>query len=79
MTQMNLSVKQKETDKHKEHTWGEQMQIVTHRMDGQHGPTAQHRSLQTVSWEKPQQKRHNIYINIKKNYVCVCVYVCVYI
>lgn len=73
---MNLSVKQKDTDikkdTDKEQTWGEQMQIVTHRMDGQQGPTAQHREL-TVSWEKPQQKRYNIYINIKKNYVCVCI------
>ena len=61
MTQMNLSMKQKQTHRHREQTcgcqgggeWGRdglgvqgwQMQTITLRMDKQQGLTVQHREL----------------------------------
>ena len=66
---MNLSMKQKQNHGHREQTggcqgeagraedgpgvWGQQMQTITYRMDGQEGPTVQHREIQSVSWDKP--------------------------
>ena len=65
---MNLSMKQKQTHRHRELTcgcqrggrvgtgWigslGEQIQTIIYRMDKQ-GPTVQHRELYSISCDKP--------------------------
>ena len=33
--------------------WGWQIQTITYRMDGQQGPSGQHRKLYPMSWDKP--------------------------
>ena len=66
---MNLSVKQKQNQGHREQTggcqggrglervgvgvWDQQMQTGIHRMDKQEGPTVQHRELYSISCDKP--------------------------
>ena len=66
---MNLSMKQKETRRHREQTcgcqggggwgrdglgvWDQQMQTIIYRMDKQQGPSVQHRELYSVSYDKP--------------------------
>ena len=60
---MNLYIKEKQTQEHREQTcsywgekgcgvWDQQMQTTIHRMDKQ-GPTIQHRELHSVSCDKP--------------------------
>ena len=66
---MNLSMKQKQTHRHKEQTcgcqggaemgkgwigsWDQQMQTIVQRMNKQQGPTIQHRELYSISCDKP--------------------------
>ena len=66
---MNLSMKQKQTHRHREQTcgcqeggvwerdgvggWGQQLQTSTYRMDKQQGPTVEHRELYSISCDKP--------------------------
>ena len=66
---MNLSMKRKLTHRHREQTcayqggggwgrdavggWGQQMQTTTYRTDKQQSPTAEHRELFSISWDKP--------------------------
>ena len=66
---MNLSVKQKQTDRHREQTygcqggggwgtnevggWDQQIQTIVYRMDKQQGPTVQHREQYSISYGKP--------------------------
>ena len=66
---MNLSMKQKQTQGHREQTggcqgggggrgmewefWDQQMQTGIYRMDKQQGPAVQHRELYSVSCDKP--------------------------
>ena len=65
---MNLSMRQKQTHRHKEQTcgcrggrrwgkdglgaWDQQMQTILYRKDKQ-GPTVQHRELYSISCDKP--------------------------
>ena len=65
---MNLSVKQKQTHRHRNQTcgfqgggvwgrdglgvWGQQMQTTIYRMDKQQGPTVLYRELYSVSCDK---------------------------
>ena len=37
--------------------WGQEIQTITHRVDGQEHPTVQHRELYSISWDKLQWKR----------------------
>ena len=37
--------------------WDEQTRAVVHRMDGQQGPTAQHKGLYSIPCDKPSWKR----------------------
>ena len=69
MTQTNLSVKRKQTHRHREQTggcqggggcgrdgvgvWGEQMQAIRYRPDKQQAPTVDHRGLHSISWDEP--------------------------
>ena len=65
MTQINLSMKQKQNHRHREETggcqggvklgegWGEQMQAFIYRMDKRQGPAVQHRELYSISYDKP--------------------------
>ena len=73
MTQMNISIKKKQTHRHKEwicsYREGGQMemegsrvrnsqtQTIQYRMDKQQGPTVLHREVQSISCDKPQQER----------------------
>ena len=66
---MNLSVKQKQTHKHREQIcgcqegggqgrdgvggWDQQMQTIIYKMDKQQGPSVQHRELYPISCDKP--------------------------
>ena len=65
---MNLSMKQKQTHRHREQTgckggrglerdgvrgWGQQMCAIIHRMDKQQGPTVQNRELYSTFCDKP--------------------------
>ena len=68
-SQMNLSMKQKQTRGHTEQTvgcqgggeqgreglgvWDQQIQTITYRMDGEGGPSVQYRELYSASWDKP--------------------------
>ena len=75
---MNLSMKQKQTHRHREQTcgcqggrdglgvWDEQMQTNIYRMDKQQGPTVYHRELCSVSCDKPQRRRirRRMYIGV---------------
>ena len=69
---MNLSTKQKPTHRRRERTGGCQGggageekignlrlagTYTIYRMDKQQGPTAQHRELYSLSWDKPRQKK----------------------
>lgn len=77
MTQMKLSMKNKQT--HREQTygcqgekgrvgvWDEQMQSIMYRMDRQQGPTVEHTELYSIPYSKPQWKR--------TWKACVCVYI----
>ena len=66
MAQMNLSMKQKQTHRHREQTydcqggrsgvrmdWDQQMQNMLQGMDKQQDPTVQHRELYSMSCDKP--------------------------
>ena len=69
LTQMNLSMKQKQIHRHRVQTcgcqggggqgkdglgvWGEQMQTITYRMDKQKGPTVQHMEPYAIPCDKP--------------------------
>ena len=46
--------------------WGQQMPIITYRMDKQQGPIIQHREVYSISWDKPYWKRI-----LKGTYICV--------
>ena len=66
---MNISMKQKQTHRHREQTcgcqggeaqgrdglgvWDQQMQTIIYKMDKQQGPTVQHEELYSVSCDKP--------------------------
>ena len=66
---MNLSMKQKQTHRHREQicgcqdvggwerdglgVWDQQMQTIMYRMDKQQSPTVQHRELYSISCDKP--------------------------
>lgn len=65
-TQMNLSTKQTQTQKtdlwlprekgwwrNESGDWDAQMQAVTYSMDEHQAPTAQHREVWSISWDKP--------------------------
>ena len=70
---MNLSMKQKQTHRHREQIcgcqegvgwgrdgvgcWDQQMQTITYRLDKQQGPTVEHRELYSISCDKPSWKR----------------------
>ena len=80
---MNLSMKQKQTHRHREQTcdcqgggWlgreglgvqDQQMQTIIYRMDKQQGPTVQHRELYSISCDKPYKK-------YEKKYEKECIY-----
>ena len=65
---MNLSTEQKQTCRHGKQIcgcqggegrewdemgiWGQQMQTITFRIDGQWGPAVQHRELCPISWDR---------------------------
>ena len=69
---MNLSMKQKQTHRPREQTWGcpggegrgrkqtgvwgQQMQTIMHKMDKQQGSAVQCRKLCSVSWDKAYGK-----------------------
>ena len=69
---MIMSIKQKQTQRHREQTcgcqgrggrewdglsvWGQQMQNITFGMNKQQGPTIQHRELYLISWHRPWSK-----------------------
>ena len=69
---MNLSMKQKQNQGHREQTggchggggwervgvgvWDQQMQTIIYRMDKQQGPAVEHRELYSISCDKPQWK-----------------------
>ena len=46
--------------------WGQQMQIITYRMDKQQGAIIQHREVHLISWDKQYWKRI-----LKGTYICV--------
>ena len=66
---MNISMKQKQTQRHREQTcgcqgggewereglgvWDQQMQTIIHRIDKQQAPTVWHRELYSISCDKP--------------------------
>ena len=68
MTQMNLSMKQKQNQGHREHRWftkgrawerdgvggcGQQIQGFIYKTDKQQGPPVSHRELYSISYDKP--------------------------
>ena len=69
MTQINLSMKQKQTHRHKEQICGrqgggewerdklgvqdQQIQTIIYTIDKQQGPTVQHKELYSISCDKP--------------------------
>ena len=46
------------------------MQTITYKMDGQQGPTVQHRELYSISCDKPQWKRIRKRIHITESLCC---------
>ena len=78
---MNISMKQKQTLRHREQihgcqcigggdglgVWNEQMQTSTYRADKKQGPTGYHRELYLISFDEPQWK------------ILECIYIYMYI